>query len=171
VDGPRASKLQRIAAPVAGAALVLALAAAGWSIHRRLPEGDPAQRLGRGEADVTALRIRLLRPPGYEAEAKVSIQLYSVSVEAARREFESERRPGVRFDEFLLRRMGGREPISVEVGAGSEVVIPVPQGRWWVHATLEGPDELTWRLPVNVSGREKTVDLTPENIYTRAKSF
>jgi hypothetical protein len=67
--------------------------------------------------------------------------------------------------------MAGREPVAAEFDERGEAVVVVPQGRWWIHATLDGPEELTWRLPVNVSGREKTVELGIDNAYTRAKSF
>lgn len=167
--------LQRIAAPLAGTALVLALAWAGWSVHRQLPESEDPTALGRrrGGGEATALRVRLRRPDGYRPAPgeKVPVQLYPVSVDAARKEYESERRPGVRFEEFLLRRMSGREPVSAEMDEAGEAVLTVPQGRWWVHVTLDGPAELTWRVPVNVTGREKTIELTPDNVYLRAKSF
>ncbi len=166
--------LQRIAAPAVGALLIFALAWAGWSIHRRLPEGGDAPSLSRRRStESTALLVRLRRPKSYErvADERVAVQLYPVSVDAARKEYDSERRPGVRFEEFLLRRMSGREPITAEFDESDEAMLAIPQGRWWVHVTLDGPEELTWRLPVNVTGREKTIELTPENVYLRARSF
>ncbi len=73
-----------------------------------------------------------------------------------------------------MRRMGERQPLAAELDERGETTLAVPPGKWWVHATLSergGAEEVTWRLPVNVSGREATVELTPENAYTRAKSF
>lgn len=161
------SPLQQALAPLVRAALVLALAAAGWGVYRQLPDDGPA------DDTTTTLRLVLRRPPDYPAadRQKVSVHLYSINVEAARNEYVSERRPGVRFEEFVTRRMAGREPVAAEFDERGEAVVVVPQGRWWVHATLDGPEELTWRLPVNVSGREKTVELGIDNAYTRAKSF
>ena len=56
-------------------------------------------------------------------------------------------------------------------GHNGEAALNVPPGKWWIHATVEGDRELTWRLSVNVNGREKTVELTKENAYLRAKRF
>ena len=67
--------------------------------------------------------------------------------------------------------MGGLKPIASELDQRGETVLAVPPGRWWVHATLDGAEELTWRLPVNVSGQEKMVELNLDNIYTRARSY
>jgi len=36
---------------------------------------------------------------------------------------------------------------------------------------LSGDEELEWRLPIKVSGRKQTVELTSQNIYARTRSF
>ena len=95
---------------------------------------------------------------------------YSIDVAAARREFEDERRYGQRFEDFVTRRMGARPPLSARLDADGQAFLTVPHGRWWVHATLPGESELTWRLPVNVSGREQTVELNGANAFTRTKT-
>lgn len=155
-------------------ALVAALVWAGWSVYHRLPEGDAFDRAEQARA--TRLRVRLRRVPRDVAEAaaargKTSVQLYPLDVESAQREYESEPRRGVRFEEFVARRMGNLKPVSGQLNEQGEAVLAVPPGRWWVHATIDGAEELTWRLPVNVSGQEKTVELSLDNIYTRARSF
>lgn len=149
-------------------ALVAGLVAAAWSVHRGLPAREGAADEGHG---ATALRIVLRRPPDASSSSTVPVQLYSINMTAARSEFESEKRPGVRFEDFATRLMGERRPVNAELDERGEAVVVVAPGRWWVHATLGGSRELTWRLPVNASGREKTVELTPENAYTRAKRF
>ncbi|MCA1615631.1 MAG: hypothetical protein LC800_16325 [Acidobacteria bacterium] len=133
----------------------------------------PRPALGAGGASAageTALRI-VLRREGAAAAGEVPVQLYSIDVAAARREFEDERRYGQRFEDFVARRMGARRPVSARLDAGGQALVTVPHGRWWVHATLPGEAELTWRLPVNVSGREQTVELNGANAFTRTKSF
>jgi hypothetical protein len=161
--------LQLVLAPLAGAALIFALAWGGWSIYRRLPEGE-ATSAGSRRGGVTAVRVRLRRPADYAQAGgeRIAVQLYPLSVDAARKEFESERRPGLRFEEFLRRRMAGREPVTAELDERDEVALTVPQGRWWIHATLDGPEELSWRLSVNVTGREKPSSLRPTT-STRAR--
>ena len=159
-------------------ALVAALAAAVWGVYRRLPAGErSASRAGRqqqqGPQRTTLLRLRLRREEvGFPVSArKTPVQLYPINMTAARSEFDSERRPGQRFEEFATRLMGGRQPLSVELDEGGEAAIAVTPGKWWIHATVEGDRELTWRLSVNVTGREKTVELTKDNAYLRAKKF
>jgi hypothetical protein len=36
---------------------------------------------------------------------------------------------------------------------------------------LDGEEQLEWRLPVTVIGAKQIVELTPQNAYTRSKSF
>jgi hypothetical protein len=158
-----------------GAALVGSLGAAGWGIYRGLPHETEAGVVTarRAPAASTSLRIRLRATQGRAlvAAEKVPILLYPINMAAARSEFDSERRAGQRFEEFAERLMGPRQPVTAELGEHGEAVVELAPGRWWVHVTLEGPREVTWRLPVNVSGREKTVELTAENAYARAKKF
>ena len=165
---------RKVAAALAGVALVAALGGAGWGVYRRLPEDErAASRAARGSQRTTVLRVRLRREGvGFPVSAKkVPVQLFPINMAAARSEFDSERRPGQRFEEFATRLMGDRQPLSVELDEGGEAAVAVPPGKWWIHATVEGERELTWRLAVNVNGREKTVELTKENAYLRAKRF
>ena len=153
-------------------ALVAALAGAGWLVYRRLP-ADEIEIAGEGggaraSAGATALR-RVLREAG--SGEGVAVRLYPIDVSAARREFEDERRYGQRFEDFMTRRMGARRPVAARLGPSGDATVSVPHGRWWLHATLEGPLEVTWRLPVNVSGREQTVELSESNAFTKTKSF
>ncbi len=154
-------------------ALVPALVWAGWSVYHRLPEEDAFAREAQERATMVRVRLRRVGQEAGAAQAgsKTPVQLYPVDVESVQREYESERRPGVRLEQFIERRMGNQKPITGELDERGEAVFAVPPGKWWVYATVNGAEELTWRLPVNVSGREKTVDLNPGNIYTRARSF
>lgn len=167
-------------------ALVLALAGAGWLVYRRLPADDAPHSLGAaGQTRETLLRIVLVARSGSRvqssatddataaagAAAATPIQLYSIDVAAAQREFLDERRPGQRFEDFIVRRMGARQPIRTQLDQNGQAVVYVPPGRWWIHATQEGAQEVTWRLPVNVAGREQTIELTQANAYMRTKRF
>jgi hypothetical protein len=155
-------------------ALVAVLAAAVWGVYRHLPHDDATPALAREEqGGTTLLRIRLRRSEiGFPVAARQTpVQLYPVNMTAARDEFDSEHRPGQRFEDFAARLMGDRQPINAELDEHGEAEVAVPPGKWWIHATVEGDRELTWRLPVEVAGREQTVELTPENAYIRAKKF
>jgi hypothetical protein len=173
MDG-RHSFTHRLLATTLRVALVAALVAAVWGVYRRLPD-DGRAVVGAADAPQgsTLLRIRLRRAEvGFPVSAeKIPVQLYPINMAAARSEFDSERRPGQRFEDFATRLMGDRQPLNLELDERGEASVAVPPGKWWVHAAVNGSRELTWRLPVNVSGREKTVELTPENAYTRAKRF
>ena len=151
-------------------ALVVALIAAGWKIYERLPAGpSPEQEEAAGS---TALQI-VLRPSPRDNGAAVNIpvQLYPIDVSAAQREYGFEPRPGVRFEDFLKERMQGRSPVRARLDEQGQAIVMLTPGRWWVHALLNGPQNVEWRLPVNVSGRQQTVELNTGNIYARTKSF
>jgi hypothetical protein len=152
------------------AGLLAALVWAAWSVYRRLPEDDALTRAGQAQ-QATSLRVRLRRVPTREAHGKTPVELYPVDIESVEREYESARRPGVRLEQFIARRMGNVKPITGELDERGEAVLAVPPGRWWLRASVGGAEELSWHLPVNVSGREKTVELNPDNVYTRARSY
>jgi len=52
-------------------------------------------------------------------------------------------------------------------------LLDVRRGNWWLHATLQLPDDesLEWRLALSVMGRRQIVELTPANAYQRTKKF
>ena len=165
---------RKVAVAAAGVALVAALGGAVLSVYRRLPEDErTSSRLPGVVRRTTLLRVRLRREGvGFPVSAKkVPVQLFPINMAAARNEYDSEPRHGQRFEEFATRLMGGRQKLDAELDEGGEAAIDVPPGRWWIHAEIEGERELAWRLPVEVNGRERTVELTKENAYLRAKRF
>jgi hypothetical protein len=162
-------------------ALVFALFVAGWLVYRRLPADDAPHSLGAaGQTRDTLLRI-IVHPRRAETVRNsddaadnlhaTPVQLYSIDVAAAQREFLDERRPGQRFEDFIVRRMGARQPIRTQLDRSGQTVLYVPPGRWWIHATQEGAEDVVWRLPVNVAGREQTVELNAANAYMKTKRF
>jgi len=152
------------------AALVVALVASGWLIYSKLPHQDsPNPKASNGE---TTLQI-VLRPPadnGFDA-LDIAIELYPFDIVAARHEFFTERRAGKRFDDFLNERMKDRTPVSARLDKQGQASVVVSPGTWWLHAQLSGEENLEWRLPLNIDGSKQTVELTPQNIYTRTRSF
>jgi hypothetical protein len=151
-------------------ALVVALVWAGWSVYHRLPGGGLEATQDAGAE--TALMI-VLRPSPRDTGAAISIpvQLYPVDLSAVQREYGFEPRPGVRFEDFLKERMQGRAPVHAHLDERGQAIVMLTPGRWWVHALLSGQQNVEWRLPVNVMGRQQTVELNTGNIYARTKSF
>lgn len=153
-------------------ALVLALFAAGWSIYRRLPRSAPALGSDAERTSETHLRLRLQRTVKDSVlKTQIPVQLYSINIAAAQDEYLAERPTGTRLEDFITRKMKGRPIIEGRLDERGETTLNVPPGTWWIHATLPGSEEITWRLRVNIAGREQTVELTPENAYTRTKRF
>ncbi len=151
-------------------ALVVGLFEAGSIIYNKLPHQNAAEaRLGNAQ---TTVQIVLVGPVDNGSDAlAVSVELYPFDIVAARHEYFTERRAGKRFDDFLNERMKGRAPIAAQLDAQGKTSVAVPPGTWWLHAVLAVDENLEWRLPLNVAGAKQTVELTPQNIYTRTKSF
>jgi hypothetical protein len=159
-----------VVATILRVALVIALAAGVWSVYRHLPDDEPAA--GREALAETSLQIVLREPQGEPpVPLSVPVELYPIDIAAAQNEFFSERRPGKRLDDFLAERMGDRSPVEGHLDENGQLTIKVKSGPWWIHATLPGELNIEWRLRVNVSGQRQTVELTPDNAYTRTKSF
>jgi hypothetical protein len=160
-----------IATALVRIALLLALFGAVWSVYRGLPV-DEVTADGGVSANTTALSIQLLPSAVDEgASLSVPVELYPVDIAAVRREYASEPRPGVRFDDFLKRRMSGRTPLEAQLNPQGQATLNVTPGKWWVHAALAGQHNVEWRLPINVYGRRQTIQLTSDNAYARTKTF
>lgn len=149
-------------------ALVAGLFGAGWLVYSQLPATSSAVR---EDFKATSVQIVLRQPDNGGLALDVPVSLYPVDVIAVRHEFFTEPRAGKRFEDFLKERMKGRSPVNMKLdkqGQGSVMVAP---GTWWLHAMLDGEEQLEWRLPVTVIGAKQIVELTPQNAYTRSKSF
>jgi hypothetical protein len=149
-------------------ALVVGLFGAGWLVYSELPATSSG---GKQELKTTTLQIVLRQPDNGGLTLDLSVSLFPVDVVAVRHEFFTEPRTGKRFEDFLKERMKGRAPVNTRLdkeGQGSVLLAP---GTWWLHAMLPGDEQLEWRLPVTVIGAKQIVELTPQNAYTRSKSF
>jgi hypothetical protein len=164
----RFSTFRGLAILVLQAGLIFVLVGAGWLIYRRLPES--AAQVESSER--TTLQILIKQTPDSVGQTlDVAVSLYPVDIIAVRHEFFTETRPGKRFEDFLKERMKGRAPVNARLdkqGSGSVLLAP---GSWWLHATLSGDEQLEWRLPVTVTGTKQVIELTPQNAYTRSKTF
>jgi hypothetical protein len=160
-----------IAAGLVRVLLIAALFWAGWNIYHNLPGGD-AETVGAGPQSETALQIVLRAAPADgSAPLDIPVELYMVDIAAVRREYGSEPRPGMRFEDFLARRMKNRPPVTSRLDRNGQATVKVVPGKWLIHAMLSGEQNVEWRLSVEVAGRRQLVELTPENAYARMKSF
>lgn len=152
------------------AALVLGLFSSGWLIYRRLPTqvANPIQELA---SDAQIQVIMRPAPQMSGAPLDVPVEFYPVDIVAVHHEYFTERRAGKRFDDFLTERMKGRRPVTARLDPSGRALVTVSPGNWWVHAALAGEEDLEWRLPVSITGPKQTIELTPQNAYTRTKSF
>ena len=151
------------------AALIIALVAAGWLIYSRLPYAPETQTTG--PAGETTLRIVLRGSDISGASLDIPVELYPIDIVAVRHEYFTERRAGKRFDDFLSERMKGRTPVTARLNKDGQTSVGLYPGNWWLHALIAGEEELEWRLPITVTGKKQTIELTSENVYTRARSF
>jgi hypothetical protein len=152
-------------------ALLGALIWAGWSVYHRLPAGAPEQPHGAAPGETSLMIVLRPSPKDTPSGVNIPVELYPVDLSAVQREYGFEPRPGVRFEEFLTERMQGRSPVKAQLDERGQATVRLSPGRWWVHALLSGSNNVEWRLPVNVSGRQQTIELNPGNIYARTKSF
>ena len=149
--------------------LILVLVGAGWLIYRQLPASASAENSNQ---QTTTLQIFIRQPPeSVGPSLDVAVSLYPVDIIAVRHEFFTESRPGKRFEDFLKERMKGRSPVNARLDKQGQGAVTLAPGSWWLHATLSGDEQLEWRLPVTVGGTKQVIELTPQNAYTRSKTF
>lgn len=149
------------------AVLILVLFGAGWLVYRELPAPSSDSQTNQ----TTSVQIVLRQPVNGGPGLDVPVSLYPVDVVAVRHEFFTEPRAGKRFEDFLKERMKGRSPVSTRLDKQGHGLVVLAPGSWWLHAMLSGDEQLEWRLPVTVVGARQIVELTPQNAYTRSKSF
>ncbi len=148
--------------------LVLLLVGAGWWIYRQLPASGAETELNQP----TTLQIVIRQTPeSVGPSLDVAVSLYPVDIIAVRHEFFTEPPKGKRFEDFLKERMKGRSPVNARLDKQGNGSVSLPPGNWWLHATLSGDEQLEWRLPVTVIGSRQVIELTPQNAYTRSKTF
>jgi hypothetical protein len=150
--------------------LIGALLVSGWAIYSKLPHQSSTEPLPpNGET----ILLVVLRPATsmQPAALEIPIELYPVDIVSVRDEYFTERRAGKRFDDFMNERMKGRNTVTAKLDQQGQASVLINPGNWWLHALLSGEEQLEWRLPIKVSGRRQTVELTSQNVYTRARSF
>ena len=165
----RFSTVRGLTIVVLQALLIFLLLGAGWLIYRRTPvSGADAE----ANQQTTDLQIFIRQTPeSVGPSLEVAVSLYPVDIVAVRHEFFTEPPKGKRFEDFLKERMKGRSPVNARLDKQGHGSVSLAPGSWWLHATLSGDEQLEWRLPVTVTGTKQVIELTPQNAYTRSKTF
>ena len=151
------------------ALVLLLIVGAGWLIYRRIPASGSEADYNQQTTDLQIL-IRQT-PESVGPSLDVAVSLYPVDIIAVRHEYFTEPPKGKRFEDFLKERMKGRSPVNARLDKQGRGSVSLPPGSWWLHATLSGDEQLEWRLPVTVTGTKQVIELTPQNAYTRSKTF
>ena len=150
-------------------ALVALLIGAGWVIYKQLPAAESETDAGQSGTNVQIVLRNV--PETGASNLDLRVDIYPVDIVAVRHEFFTEPRAGKRFEDFLKERMKGRAPINTRLDREGHASVFLPAGNWWLHTTLSGEEEVEWRLPLTITGQKQTIELTPQNAYTRSKSF
>ena len=158
---------------ILGALLVAALFAAGWNVYRRLPADGSVTRPETYNANANSELTVIFQGESIARAVNTQIEFYPIDFVSMQRDFFSVVRPGKSFDEFLAQRMKGLVPVRAPLDDKGRAVAKLSEGNWWLRAAtaLNSGEKIEWRLPINVSGRSQTIELTTENAYERTKKF
>ena len=151
-------------------ALLGSLVWAGARIYRRMPSANSAPDAaldGRAQQDLTIV----FRSTSSAGETKVN--LYPIDFSAAERDYLMTARPGKTLEDFLAKRLQNVEPVNVSIDASGRAVARIAQGNWWMHAVsaLANGESMEWRVPLTISQRPQTIELSSDNAYERTKKF
>jgi hypothetical protein len=160
----------RILKILAALALVGSLFFAGWRVYRSLPVVGPGQVQVNEAAANSELTI-VWRDGLTDGETRV--ELYPIDFAAVDRDFRANSRPGRTLDDYLGQRLKSLTPVSVRVNSNGRAVTRLSEGNWWMRAisTASNGEALEWRMPVLISQRTQTIELSKDNAYERAKKF
>jgi hypothetical protein len=152
-------------------ALVIALAWGCWTIYQQVPADNSIGGFEQQASD-TQLTIKLQSwDETKNRSLEIPFELSPVDITEVQQEYEAERRSGIKFDDFLQKRMNGRTAIKGKLGAGGAATVSVPQGIWWLYTKIEGEPTMDWQLQLNITGRKMDVLLSRSNISQRSQEF
>lgn len=166
----KASPAIRIVQVVLALALLGSLAFAGWRVYRSLPPAISAQVQVNDAAANSELTI-LWRDGATDGETRV--ELYPIDFAAMRRDFFAKGRPGRNLDDFVAQRLKNLTPVRVQVSQNGRAIARLSEGNWWMRAVSVSTsgEAIEWRVPVLISQRVHTIELSKDNAYLRTKKF
>ena len=160
----------RIVEIILALALLAGLTFAGWHVYRTLPPGVPAQVQINDAAATSELTI-VWRDGLTDGETKV--ELYPIDFAAIRQDFSVSGRLGKNIDDYLAQRLKYLTPVRVPVNQNGRAITRLSEGNWWLRATSvsRSGEALEWRVPMVISQRAHTIELSKDNAYERTKKF
>ncbi len=167
---PKQNPLIKIVEVLLALALLGALFFAGWRIYRSLPP-DGAARIAFDEATANSELTIVLRDGPTAGPTRV--ELYPIDFAAIQREFGTSSRPGKSLEDFLAQRLKNLVPIQTQTDRNGRAVAKLSEGNWWMRAisASSSGESIEWRMPVLISQRSNTIELSVDNAYERSKKF
>jgi hypothetical protein len=170
-DQPPATNVGiRIIEVILALALLGTLIFAGWRVYHSLPSAG-GTRTQTGDAAAQSDLTITLRNAGVGAETR--IELYPIDFAAARENFVLLGRPGKSFEDFLVQKLEKLTPVRAEIDQGGRAQARLAAGNWWLRATSASANNemLEWRMPLVISQRAQTIELSADNAYEKTKKF
>lgn len=164
------NRIIRILEVVLAIALPASLIYAGSRVYRSLPKAHAVQ-VQVNDATANSELTIVWRDSLTGSDARV--ELYPIDFAALENDFRLNVRPGKSIEEYLAQRLKNLTPVNVRVNPNGRAVTKLSPGNWWLRATSLSPNgELVeWRVPVLISQRSYTIELSKDNAYERAKRF
>lgn len=160
----------RIVEIILALALLGSLFFAGWRVYRSLPPS------AMGQVQVNELaansELTIVWRDGL-TDGETRIELYPIDFAAVDRDFRASGRPGKTLDDYLGQRLKNLTPVRVRVNQNGRAVARLSEGNWWMRAISisSNGEAMEWRVPVVISQRAHTIELSKDNAYERAKKF
>lgn len=162
--------LIRIAKVILALGLLLGLVLAGRSVYRSLPAARSVE-VQVNQATANSELVVVWREGIADGETRV--ELYPIDFAALQRDFQARLRPGKTIDDYLAQRLKNLTPVLVRVDQSGRAVARLSEGNWWMRATTvsSNGEAMEWRVPVVISERAHTIELSKDNAYERTKKF
>jgi hypothetical protein len=158
---------KRILEIILALALLGGLIFAGWRVYRSLPVSPAEREVAAGNSELTIILHDAL------ANGDTKVDLYPVDFASIERDFGQYGRQRRRFEDFLAQRLKNVTPVQARMDRQGRAVARLRAGNWWMHATtaLANNESYEWRLPMVITQRTHTVELSAANAYERTRKF
>ena len=151
-------------------ALLGGLFFAGWRVYRSLP-ANHSVRVQVNDAAANSELTIVWRDGLGDGDSRA--ELYPIDFAALESDFRRNLRPGRSIEDYLAQRLKNLTPVKVRINQSGRAVTRLSQGNWWLRATSYSTtgELMEWRVPVLISQRSHTIELSKDNAYERAKRF